>query len=121
MASNTTPFKVPQSFRDEFIELYLKEQRRKEKNITKIADILSYFGIEYIVQRSVYNDKPKDYILKALFDLAVYRNNRIPPVDDFTTNFPSEVYELYGYQFALIFGQGTQQSIYKNNQHVVTL
>lgn len=66
-----------------------------------------------LVQRSI--NKRCTRIIDILFHIAEHRGIEIEPIDSFTAKFPSEIYEYKGWQFAIINGQCTIQSIYKNN------
>lgn len=61
---------------------------------------------------STYSDKPL-HILNLMWDLAKTYGNEMDPIDDFTLNFPSELYDYYGYQFAITHGQGSVLSVYR--------
>lgn len=59
-----------------------------------------------------YTDRPL-HILNLMWELASNYGTEIEPVDDFTKSFPSEIYDYYGYQFALTHGQGSVLSVYR--------
>lgn len=54
-------------------------------------------------------------VLYSVFDLARVDGVQLTtPLDGLTENFPSEIYEYMGWQFAVTFGQGSVMSIYHN-------
>jgi hypothetical protein len=95
----------------EFVkELIATKQRQHHQ--TKRIDHLT-IDFDSLVQRSI--DKHHTRIIDILFHIAEHRGIVIEPIDTFTAKFPSEIYEYKGWQFAIINGQGTTLSIYKNN------
>ena len=62
-----------------------------------------------------YTDRPL-HIMYLMWELASTNGIEIDPVDSFTENFPSMVYDYYGYQFAMTHGQGSVLSVYRQNE-----
>ena len=62
-----------------------------------------------------YTDRPL-HIMNLMWELASLKGIEIEPIDDFTENFPSAVYDYYGYQFAITHGQGSVLSVYRQNE-----
>tara|TARA_R110000822_G_scaffold11613_5_gene42264 strand:- start:2628 stop:3053 length:426 start_codon:yes stop_codon:yes gene_type:complete len=61
---------------------------------------------------STYTDKTL-HIMELIWDLAQTNGTEIEPIDSLTENFPSMVYDYYGYQFANTDGQGSVLSVYR--------
>ena len=61
---------------------------------------------------STYTDRPL-HIMDLMWELAQEYGTQIDPIDGLTENFPSEVYDYYGYQFAITHGQGSVLSVYR--------
>lgn len=55
-------------------------------------------------------------LLQTLFDIAEIDGEECDGVDAFTTEWPANVYEYMGWQFAVTHGQGSVTSIYKNKE-----
>ena len=62
-----------------------------------------------------YSERPL-HITNLLWELASSEGNEIDPIDGLTENFPSGIYDYFGYQFAITHGQGSVLSIYKNKE-----
>lgn len=56
------------------------------------------------------------HVTNLLWELASSEGTEIEPIDGFTENFPSMIYNYYGYQFAITHGQGSVLSIYKDKE-----
>ena len=56
------------------------------------------------------------HVTNLLWELASNEGTEIEPIDGFTENFSSMIYNYYGYQFAITHGQGSVLSIYKNKE-----
>lgn len=83
---------------DQIIQRVLKKQ--------KIYDARHY---------RTYSERPL-HITNLLWELASSEGTDIEPIDGFTENFSSMIYDFYGYQFAITHGQGSVLSIYKNKE-----
>ena len=59
-----------------------------------------------------YTDYPL-HIMNLMWELASLEGTEIEPFDGLTENFPSVVYDYYGYQFAMTHGQGSVLSVYR--------
>lgn len=64
---------------------------------------------------NTYTDRPL-HIMNLMWDLASLEGTEIEPLDDLTENFPSMVYDYYGYQFAITHGQGSVLSVYRQKE-----
>jgi hypothetical protein len=62
-----------------------------------------------------YTDYPL-HIMNLMWELASLHGVEIGPIDGLTENFPSVIYDYYGYQFAMTHGQGSVLSIYRQNE-----
>ncbi len=62
-----------------------------------------------------YTDKPL-HIMELMWELAQKNGNQIESIDSLTNNFPSIVFDYYGYQFAITHGQGSVLSVYRQNE-----
>lgn len=65
-------------------------------------------------QWALYNDGPL-HIMNLMWELAQEYGTEIEPIDGLTENFPSYVYDYFGYQFAITHGQGSVLSVYRQN------
>ena len=63
---------------------------------------------------NTYSDKSL-HIMELMWELAQKNGTEIEPIDGLTENFPSYVYDYYGYQFAITHGQGSVLSVYRQN------
>lgn len=61
---------------------------------------------------STYTDRPL-HVLNLMWELATLEGTEIEPLDGFTENFPSSVYDYLGWQFAITHGQGSVLSVYR--------
>jgi len=64
---------------------------------------------------STYTDRSL-HIMNLMWELASLEGLEIDPVDGLTENFPSYIYDYYGYQFAITHGQGSVLSVYRQNE-----
>lgn len=64
---------------------------------------------------STYNDRSL-HIMNLMWELASLEGLEIDPIDGLTENFPSYIYDYYGYQFAITHGQGSVLSVYRQNE-----
>ena len=62
-----------------------------------------------------YTERPLN-ITNLIWELAQEYGTVVEPLDDFTENFPSTVYDYYGYQFSITHGQGSVLGIYKHGE-----
>ncbi len=62
-----------------------------------------------------YTDYPL-HIMNLMWELASLHGVEIGPLDGLTENFPSVIYDYYGYQFAMTHGQGSVLSVYRQNE-----
>lgn len=62
-----------------------------------------------------YSDKPL-HIMDLMWELVQEYGTEIEPIDDLTENFPSYVFDYYGYQFAITHGQGSVLSVYRQKE-----
>lgn len=64
---------------------------------------------------NTYSDKPL-HIMDLMWELAQGYGTEIEPIDGLTKNFPSYVYDYFGYQFAITHGQGSVLSVYRQKE-----
>jgi hypothetical protein len=64
---------------------------------------------------STYTDRSL-HIMNLMWELASLEGLEIDPIDGLTKNFPSYIYDYYGYQFAITHGQGSVLSVYHQNE-----
>jgi hypothetical protein len=64
---------------------------------------------------STYSDRPL-HVLNLMWDLASLEGVEIEPIDGLTENFPSYVYDYFGWQFAITHGQGSVLSVYRQKE-----
>lgn len=62
---------------------------------------------------TTYSERPL-HVTNLLWELASLEGTLIDHIDDLTEQFPSMIYDYYGYQFTMTHGQGSVLSIYKN-------
>lgn len=62
-----------------------------------------------------YLDRPL-HVLQLIWELASLEGVEIEPIDGFTENFPSYVYDYFGWQFAITHGQGSVLSVYRQKE-----
>lgn len=101
------------------IKLHNMERMKKFYHDEKSFDVL----MEKIISK--HNDRWSDacqsngiephpwQILYAVFDIAEEEGKEIEPLDSFTKNFPSMLWEHMGWTFAVTHGQGSVASIYR--------
>jgi len=63
---------------------------------------------------STYAERPL-HLMNLMWEIASKEGVEIDPIDGLTENFPSMVYDYYGYQFAITHGQGSVLSVYRQN------
>ena len=64
---------------------------------------------------NTYSDKPL-HIMDLMWELAQEYGTEIEPIDGLTENFPSTIYDYFGYQFAITHGQGSVLSVYRQKE-----
>lgn len=113
---------------DYFEKLKKKEEvleKRCERIKTHFSDNQSFDSLmSRILEKQEKYDKRHYYtyterplhITDLVWELASSEGTPIEPVDGLTENFPSAIYEYFGYQFAITHGQGSVLSIYKNKE-----
>ena len=62
-----------------------------------------------------YTDRPL-HIMNLMWEIASLKGVEIEPIDGLTENFPSQVFDYYGYQFAITHGQGSVLSVYRQKE-----
>lgn len=62
-----------------------------------------------------YSERPL-HIVNLIWELVSTEGTLIDHMDDLTEQFPSMIYDYYGYQFAITHVQGSMLSIYKNRK-----
>ncbi len=55
-------------------------------------------------------------VMYAIFDIAEDEGEEAPPVDSFTSSFPSMLWKYLGWTFAITHGQGSVASIYRGEE-----
>jgi hypothetical protein len=66
-------------------------------------------------QYMAYTERPMRFT-NLIWELASIEGQEIDAIDMLTENFPSTVYDYFGWQFAISHGQGSVLSIYKNKE-----
>jgi hypothetical protein len=64
---------------------------------------------------STYTDRSL-HIMNLMWEIASKEGVERDSIDGLTENFPSMVYDYYGYQFATTHGQGSVLSVYRQNE-----
>ena len=64
---------------------------------------------------STYTDRSL-HVMNLMWELASLNGTEIEPIDGLTENFPSAIYDYYGYQFAMTHGQGSVLSVYRQKE-----
>lgn len=82
-----------------------------------------YLMLDIIVKQAKYDNRHYNtyserslHLMNLMWELASNYGTEIEPIDDLTENFPSMVYDYYGYQFAITHGQGSVLSVYRQNE-----
>lgn len=82
-----------------------------------------YLMLDILVKQEKYDQRHyNDYsdrtlhIMNLMWEIASMEGVEIDPIDGLTENFPSMVYDFYGYQFAITHGQGSVLSVYRQNE-----
>ena len=115
---------------DYFHKLYEREQikiARAEKLLQRYGvcddSTFDYLMIDILEKQEksdqrhydTYTDYPL-HITNLMWELASLYGVEIDPIDSLTENFPSQVFDYYGYQFAITHGQGSVLSVYRQNE-----
>lgn len=79
------------------IDIFVKQERSDQKHY------------------NTYSDRPL-HLMNLMWELASTHGVEIEPLDGLTENFPSMIYDYYGYQFAITHGQGSVLSVYRQNE-----
>lgn len=80
-----------------------------------MLEILDKQTISDEVHYKSYTERPLN-ITNLICELVQEHGNVVEPLDDFTENFPSTVYDYYGYQFSITHGQGSVLGIYRRGE-----
>ncbi len=115
-------------------EYFHKIQESEKIKIARAEKLLARYGVcddstfDYLMldilekqdksdQRhySTYTDYPL-HIMNLMWELASLHGDEISPLDGLTENFPSEIYDYYGWQFAITHGQGSVLSVYRQTE-----
>lgn len=64
---------------------------------------------------NTYTDRPL-HIMELMWELAQEHGTEIEPLDGLTENFSSVIFDYYGYQFAMTYGQGSVLSVYRQKE-----
>lgn len=107
--------KAKEAILDERIQLF-REKIKDETSFNLIMDRVMSKQNRYDAKHyQTYQDKPLN-LTSFIFEFASRYGSVIDPIDEFTENFPSSVYEYYNYQIGITHGQGSVLSIYKNKE-----
>jgi hypothetical protein len=115
-------------------EYFHKLMERERITIERAEKLLEWYGVcddstfDYLMidifvkqERSdqqhydTYTDRPLN-IMNLMWEIASLKGVEIEPLDGLTENFPSVIYEYYGYQFAITHGQGSVLSVYRQKE-----
>lgn len=82
-----------------------------------------YLMLDIIVKQAKYDNRHYNtyserslHLMNLMWELASNYGTEIEPLDGLTENFPSMIYDYYGYQFAITHGQGSVLSVYRQNE-----
>jgi len=102
-----------------------QERAKKLLQMYRVCDdsTFDYLMLDILVKQekydkrhySTYTDRSL-HIMNLMWEIASKEGVEIEPIDGLTENFPSMVYDFYGYQFAITHGQGTVLSVYRQNE-----
>lgn len=115
-------------------EYFHKLMEREQIKIARAEKLLQRYGVcddstfDYLMidilkkqeksdQRhyDTYTDRAL-HIMDLMWEIASLKGVEIEPLDSLTENFPSAVYDYYGYQFAITHGQGSVLSVYRQKE-----
>ena len=115
---------------DYFHKLYEREQiliGRAEKLLQRYGvcddSTFDYLMLDILVKQEKYDQRHYDtytdrplHIMDLMWEIASLKGVEIEPLDVLTENFPSVIYDYYGYQFAMTHGQGSVLSVYRQKE-----
>jgi hypothetical protein len=113
-----------------FHKLYERDRiaiERAEKLLQRYGvcddSTFDYLMLDILVKQEKYDQRHYDtytdralHIMNLMWEIASLKGVEIEPIDGLTENFPSAVYDYYGYQFAITHGQGSVLSVYRQNE-----
>jgi len=116
------------------VDYWRKMMEREQILIARAEKLLQRYGVcddstfDYLMldilvkqERSdqrhydTYTDRPL-HIMDLMWEIASLEGVEIEPLDGLTENFPSVIYDYYGYQFAMTHGQGSVLSVYRQKE-----
>jgi hypothetical protein len=118
------------SMEDYFNKLTLRDaiERARAKKLLEMYGVCDDSTFDYLMldilkkqkkydekHWATYTERPL-HIMNLMWEIASSEGKQIDPIDGFTENFASMVYDYYGYQFAITHGQGSVLSVYRQNE-----
>lgn len=121
---------VQKSMEDYFNKLAERDriQRERAKNIIErwgVCDDATFDDLMLTILEKQSNYDERHYstytertlhIMNLMWEIASSEGQEIDPIDGLTENFPSMLYDYYGYQFAITHGQGSVLSVYRQKE-----
>ena len=118
------------AMKEYFHKLYEREQikiARAEKLLQRYGvcddSTFDYLMLDILEKQEKYDARHYDtytdralHIMDLMWEIASLKGVEIEPIDGLTENFPSAVYDYYGYQFAITHGQGSVLSVYRQKE-----
>jgi hypothetical protein len=118
------------AMKEYFHKLYEREQikiNRAEKLLQRYGvcddSTFDYLMLDILEKQEKYDARHYDtytdralHIMDLMWEIASLKGVEIEPIDGLTENFPSAVYDYYGYQFAITHGQGSVLSVYRQKE-----
>jgi hypothetical protein len=118
------------AMKEYFHKLYEREQikiARAEKLLQRYGvcddSTFDYLMLDILEKQEKYDTRHYDtytdralHIMDLMWEIASLKGVEIEPFDGLTENFPSTVYDYYGYQFAITHGQGSVLSVYRQKE-----
>jgi hypothetical protein len=118
------------AMKEYFHKLYEREQiliGRAEKLLQRYGvcddSTFDYLMLDILEKQEKYDAQHYDtytdralHIMNLMWEIASLHGVEIEPFDGLTENFPSVVYDYYGYQFAITHGQGSVLSVYRQKE-----
>jgi hypothetical protein len=118
------------AMKEYFHKLYEREQiliGRAEKLLQRYGvcddSTFDYLMLDILEKQEKYDARHYDtytdralHIMNLMWEIASLHGVEIEPFDGLTENFPSAVYDYYGYQFAITHGQGSVLSVYRQKE-----
>ena len=115
---------------DYFHKLMEREQiliARAEKLLQRYGvcddSTFDYLMLDILVKQEKYDNRHYDtytdrplHIMDLMWEIASLKGVEIEQLDGLTENFPSVIYDYYGYQFAMTHGQGSVLSVYRQKE-----